>query len=79
MNILKENINDDKTNRTRFVLIGDFETPVTNNDKTSLVFATENRPGALMEILHIFYQNDINLSYIASRPSRTKFGVTILL
>ncbi len=74
LNILKENINDDKTNRTRFVLIGDFETPVTNNDKTSLVFATENRPGALMEILHIFYQNDINLSYIASRPSRTKFG-----
>lgn len=74
LNILKENINDDKSNQTRFVLIGDFETNETGNDKTSLVFATENKPGALLEILHIFYKNDINLSYIVSRPSKIKFG-----
>lgn len=74
LNILKENINDDKSNQTRFVLIGDFETDETGSDKTSLVFATENKPGALLEILHIFYQNDINLSYIVSRPSKIKFG-----
>lgn len=74
LNILKENINDDKSNQTRFVLIGDFETPITGNDKTSLIFATENKPGALLDILHIFYNNNINLSYIASRPSKIKFG-----
>ena len=74
LNILKENINDDKNNQTRFALIGDFETKETGNDKTSLIFATENKPGALLEILHIFYENDINLSYISSRPSKLKFG-----
>ena len=74
LNILKENINDDKNNQTRFVLIGDFETQETGNDRTSLIFATENKPGALLEILDVFYQNDINLSYIVSRPSKIKFG-----
>ena len=74
LNILRENINDDKNNQTRFALIGDFETEETGNDKTSLIFATENKPGALLEILHIFYENDINLSYISSRPSKIKFG-----
>lgn len=74
LNISKENINDDKNNQTRFVLIGDFETQETGNDRTSLIFATENKPGALLEILNVFYQNDINLSYIVSRPSKIKFG-----
>ncbi len=74
LNILKENINDDQTNQTRFVLIGDFDTEITGNDKTSLVFATENKPGALMDILNIFYKNNINLSYIVSRPSKINFG-----
>lgn len=74
LNVLRENINDDQTNQTRFVLIGDFETELTGNDKTSLVFATENKPGALMEILNIFYKNNINLSYIVSRPSKINFG-----
>lgn len=74
LNILRENINDDPNNQTRFALIGDFETEETGNDKTSLIFATENKPGALLEILHIFYKNDINLSYISSRPSKIKFG-----
>ena len=74
LNILRKNINDDKNNQTRFVLIGNFETEITGNDKTSLIFATENKPGALLDILNIFYENKINLSYIASRPSKLKFG-----
>lgn len=74
LNILCENINDDPTNQTRFALIGDYETPVTGNDKTSIAFSTENKSGALLEILEIFSKYNINLSYIDSRPSKTKFG-----
>ena len=74
LNIICENINDDPTNQTRFALIGDFETPVTGNDKTSIAFSTENKSGALLEILQIFSDFNINLSYIDSRPSKTKFG-----
>lgn len=74
LNILKENINDDPDNKTRFALIGDFETPKTDNDNTTIAFSTENKPGALLDILQIFHKNQINLSYIDSRPSKTKFG-----
>ena len=79
LNVLKENINDDKTNQTRFILIGDFETEETGNDKTSIAFSTENKPGALLNILEIFMKNNINLSYIASRPSKHRFGDYIFI
>lgn len=79
LNILKPFINDDKTNQTRFILIGDFETEVTPHDKTTLAFACENKPGALLKILSIFTQNNINLSYISSRPSKHKFGDYIFI
>lgn len=74
LNILRENINDDVTNQTRFALIGDFETIATGNDKTSLAFSTDNKSGALLDILQIFHNHNINLSYIDSRPSKTCFG-----
>lgn len=74
LNVLRENINDDPDNKTRFALIGDFETPKSQNDNTTLAFSTENKPGALLEILQIFHDFGINLSYIDSRPSKTKFG-----
>jgi prephenate dehydratase len=74
LNILKNNIGDDPDNKTRFALIGDLDTVKTDNDITTLAFSTENKPGALLEILQIFHDYEINLSYIDSRPSKTKFG-----
>lgn len=78
LNILKENLNDDKTDQTRYILFGDFETQETGNDKTSIAFSANNKPGALLQILNIFMKNDINLSYIASHPSNHQFGEYIL-
>lgn len=74
LNVLQCNINDEPDNKTRFALIGDFETPKSENDNTTLAFSTENKPGALLEILQIFQNYEINLSYIDSRPSKVKFG-----
>lgn len=71
LNILKENIHDDKNNSTKYVLIGDRETEESFKDKTTVVFSTNNTPGALLEILKIFLENNINLSYISSRPSKS--------
>lgn len=70
LNILKENIHDDKINKTRYVLIGNIETDITGNDTTTIAFKTNNKPGALLEILKIFLENNINLSYISSRQSK---------
>ncbi|MBS5801861.1 MAG: prephenate dehydratase [Brachyspira sp.] len=79
LNILRENINDDKSNQTRFALIGDFETEKNGRDRTSIAFSTANKPGALLEILNIFYENNINLTFIASRPSKQGFGEYIFI
>ena len=79
LNILKENINDDKTNCTRFILIGDYDVDFKKGMQSTLAFSTENKPGALLDILQIFCENKINLSYISSRPSKNKFGDYIFI
>ena len=71
LNILKENIHDDKNNKTRYILIGDMETEPTGKDKTTVAFRTNHTPGALLKILSVFLENKINLTYIASQPSST--------
>jgi prephenate dehydratase len=60
-------------------LIGDIETEPTENDKTTIAFRTNNTPGALLEILKIFSQNNINLTYIASQPSKTEIDGYIFI
>lgn len=73
--ILDININDEKFNQTRFILIGYPEKQcITNNDKTSITFSTENKSGALCDILTILKNNNINMTYISSRPSRKSLG-----
>ena len=72
--ILARAINDEKDNKTRFVLLGREETVLTGKDKTSISFSTENKPGALNKILNILEKYQINMSYIDSRPSKRTLG-----
>lgn len=73
-NVLFSGINDKSDNLTRFISLGHSTPSPTGNDKTSIAISTANRPGALVEILLIFKENNINLSYIESRPSKKVFG-----
>ena len=41
-------------------------------DKTSIVLSTENRPGALLDILTPLAQRDIGMSKLESRPARNR-------
>ena len=70
LNILKENINDDKNNRTKYIVIGDYETTQSVNDKTTVALTIGHAPGALLNILKVFAQNNINLTYISSQISK---------
>lgn len=70
LNILRDNISDEEDNKTRFVLFGDFETPCTDNDYTTVAFSTQDKTGALFDILQIFKEHDMNITFIDSRPSR---------
>ena len=73
--ILRRNIEDDQLNTTRFFLLTKQEyTPPAVGDarKTSIVFATGNKPSALFKALACFALRDLNLTKIESRPLRGK-------
>lgn len=76
--ILREGIEDEANNVTRFVWIAPAGTqPAAGEDwKTSLVFAElgEDHPGALVEALREFSDRQINLTRIESRPLRSELG-----
>lgn len=72
--VLEDKINDEENNQTRFILLAKFLSPQTGNDKTSITFSTENKAGALNKILTILEKNEINMSYIDSRPSKKELG-----
>jgi prephenate dehydratase len=76
--ILREGIEDEPNNVTRFVWIAPSDTKPEGggNWKTSLVFAElgEDHPGALVEALQEFSSRDVNLTRIESRPLRSELG-----
>jgi prephenate dehydratase len=76
--ILREGIEDEANNVTRFVWIAPAGTsPEGGNQwKTSLVFSElgEDHPGALVEALKEFSSRAINLTRIESRPLRSELG-----
>ena len=69
--ILKERIEDNPHNTTRFWVIGAQGPGRTGQDKTSLMFPIKDGVGALHHMLEPFGKHGINLSKIESRPSRT--------
>lgn len=72
LEVLDEQIEDDPYNYTRFFVIGNEDPPRGDYNKTSLVFATRNRPAALYDCLGEFATRGLNLTKIESRPRRTR-------
>lgn len=74
LEILKEDIQDEELNQTRFLVISKKDHTKVGNDKTSLILGLEDRPGALYQALGAFAEMEINLTKIESRPSRKALG-----
>jgi len=72
--VLKEGINDQPENYTKFVLLDNKVADPTGNDLSTIAFSVRNKPGALVDILIPFTQNNINLCRIESRPSKKNLG-----
>ena len=77
--VLREGIEDDSRNRTRFVVLGHKDAAPTGDDKTSIVLHLADRPGALAGVLQCFARASINLTKIESRPAREELGVYVFL
>ena len=74
LDIAVRDIHDCNNNFTRFVVLSKSDSEKTGNDKTSIVFSTEDRPGSLYRILDIFNLWDINMTRIESRPAKDRLG-----
>jgi prephenate dehydratase len=76
--VLREGIEDQADNVTRFVWIAPSDTEPTGGGpwRTSLVFSElgADHPGALVDALHEFSRRGVNLSRIESRPLRRGLG-----
>ncbi len=72
LNVLEERIEDNPRNYTRFAVLGRGECARTGSDKTSLLFCTEDVPGALFAALAPFARRGINLTKLESRPMKAQ-------
>lgn len=80
VNVIFEKIQDKPDNITRFLVIARETAKPTGDDKTSIMFTTEHKPGALVDVLNVFRDARINLSHIDKRPShRTNWEYTFFI
>lgn len=68
LQVVDKNIEDNPQNLTRFAVIGNDKHAPTGNDKTSLMFQLEHRPGALASAMVLFQKAGVNLTWIESFP-----------
>jgi prephenate dehydratase len=68
LSILAENIQTNKDNYTRFLIIGTQEVPPAPGGKTSIVFVVRDQPGTLFRAMAAFAIHEVNVSRLESRP-----------
>jgi chorismate mutase/prephenate dehydratase len=74
LRILFSDIEDSPHNETRFAVIGPHDAARTGKDKTAIMFEIPHSPGSLADILNLFKQNKVNLTWIESFPSSEAKG-----
>ena len=65
-------IREERENTTRFLIIGLRKPARGRRNKTSILIALKDKPGALHDVLVPFKREGINLTKIESRPSKRK-------
>lgn len=68
LDLVAENIEDNRHNVTRFVVIGGDAAPRTGKDKTAVMFEIPHQPGSLADVMSIFKREKLNMTWIESFP-----------
>lgn len=66
-----EKIEDRPDNSTRFLIIARDSVAPSGDDRTSIVVSVKNQPGALHNLIEPFRRNNVNMTRLESRPSRS--------
>lgn len=75
LKILADNIQYSTENHTRFIIVTKGRQLMANPQKTMLlIIPSQEYVGVLSNITHVFAALNLNLSWIESRPTKTKLG-----
>jgi chorismate mutase / prephenate dehydratase len=69
LEIARRNVKDGGDEKVRYAVVGTRPSSRTGNDLTALVFAVQDAPGSLLDVLKQFAERGINLTKIQSRPA----------
>ncbi|MFX1486345.1 MAG: prephenate dehydratase [Promethearchaeota archaeon] len=72
MEIIREGIEDNPHNYTRFFILSESDSLPSGNDKTSVIFSIKDAPGSLLDVLREFAVRNINLTKIESRRTKKR-------
>ena len=67
-------VNDVPDNHTRFLVLSKNDSQKPENDKLTIVFEAENKPGGLLKLLEFFNGFKINMTRLESRPHKSALG-----
>lgn len=70
LEILETEIQDQKTNTTRFVMVAKEQDQSVEPTKASMILRVSHQPGSLFEALRVFSEHRINLMKIESHPAK---------
>ncbi len=68
LKVIEDSIEDNPRNYTRFAIIAKEYKGIKKVGKSSIIFSTGNKPGALYAVMKVFSQHGINLVKLESRP-----------
>ena len=78
--ILAGDIQDNRTNLTRFVAVSDEDSEPTGDDKTSIgLTADADEPGVLEKVIRPIAEAGLNLTRLESRPTKGWLGTYVFL
>jgi chorismate mutase/prephenate dehydratase len=72
LDIISRNVQDNRNNSTRFVIISKEKLETAKADKVSIIISVPDKPGTLYGILKHFAEGNYNLMKIESRPLEGK-------
>ena len=69
--VVEARVEDEVSNTTRFLVLGQTDAAPSGCDKTSLVMGAKNQPGSVVKLLQPFADAGISMSKFESRPARS--------